>query len=36
MASDVEDFVQAHDLETPVVIGHSMFVSLGCEGLVSN
>lgn len=24
MASDVEDFVQAHDLETPVVIGHSM------------
>lgn len=31
MAEDVEDFIHVHGLDTPVVIGHSMFVSCGCE-----
>ena len=31
MAEDVETFIRVHGLETAVVIGHSMFVSVGCK-----
>ena len=31
MASDVEQFIRQHDLRLPILIGHSMLVSILCK-----